>query len=207
MKQILDSLRLRLKIILLLLIGALVFLFFMKGAIAFEFGVAPANLSFEGNVGEMLCKNIYIESSEKSLFVTLEDKWSHNTSRDIDDYVINKEVSPIGLSYEGSFYVDKRYSLPICASLQNAGAYYGVLILESNDKKAALGVWINVFVNDTEEVSEKEQEEGSILTGAAVGAGRRTGVLILLIFMNVVLVVVLLVLLHLSNKKIKKRKN
>jgi hypothetical protein len=140
----LDGLQLRGSF--LVLVVFVIFIVSLGGVFGIKISARPSSIMIED------CEVIEVMTDFSGELI-LEQRWSRIGSRDLRDYS-EKDV----LSYGNLEVVkDKWSSFKIC--LNDKGEMFGVLIISDENKKAGVGVWI--------EVNQSKGEE-SFITGNAV---------------------------------------
>ena len=75
---------------------------------AFEFGVSPSELNFQGKEGEKICKNVKIFSSIDGINIAIEDKWTtqKDSSKNLNEYLMDSNELKINMNYERDFLLN-----------------------------------------------------------------------------------------------------
>lgn len=137
---------------------ALVFLFIfsISGVYALNMEISPANLDFDLDLGELVCKNVSVKSDYFG-FIIGEDYWSNTASKDIGDYVFE---SPDGLEIDYSKELQGLGESKVCIYSENPGKYDGVLVYSLEDSRLGVGTWLNVSVSGNEKLEIFEKISG-----------------------------------------------
>ncbi len=80
----------------------LCFVFLIYFSSAYEIGIAPEKLKFEGKIGEELCKKIFLFSDESFDYFNGKDFWIEGSSKSkkVSDYFKSGEEVGLELIYE-----------------------------------------------------------------------------------------------------------
>ena len=188
----------------LFLIFLVVFISFSS---AFELGISPPVLVFEGNVRERVCRNISIFSDRTGISLLISDKWTNkkDLTRDIEFYNIDSSNLWIELNYNNKIIVDRKYEREVCLIAENNGLYQGLLTFDVRDRSLGLGSWIlaNITGEDIRNKSLTNSITGFI-TGDSVFVIDKNGLLFLLFFLMSVLLASLVILIkNLNTKRLK----
>ncbi|MFA6023484.1 MAG: hypothetical protein WC781_05335 [Candidatus Pacearchaeota archaeon] len=160
-------------------------------ASAFNFGISPGQIQLNGNVGELICQNLSLITSDNKVTATGEDKWiaQENEVRKITDYVDTASDYGLEAVYPKNIQVTKSYSVNFCVKGTKAGEYYGVIVYRTTGQIGAAS-WVKVKLT--------EKSNNAPITGAVVGNNSNKMVLLGMVLSTVVLVVVLFVLLSIK---------
>ncbi|MEK6811241.1 MAG: hypothetical protein AABX96_01900, partial [Nanoarchaeota archaeon] len=123
---------------------------------AFEFGVSPSELNFNGKIEEKICNKVYIFSSFNEINMAIEDRWStkNNTNKDINNYLTNSSVLRITIDYERNFILNKEKEINICLKSKDSGKFKGVLFFQALDGSLNIGVWLNANISNINKVNK-----------------------------------------------------
>lgn len=123
---------------------------------AFEFGVSPSELNFDGKENQKICKSVSVFSSLNKINISLEDKWAENenANKNINLYSISNEELNLELEYEKNFILNRKKEIDVCLTSKNAGNLKGILIFEALNKSLSIGIWINVNVSKNNKASK-----------------------------------------------------
>ncbi len=122
---------------------------------AFEFGISPAELTFEGLEGEEICKGVKIFSSLNQIDIDLMDKWTlEKYSKEISKYGLGSNDLNLKLNYPDKISLGNKRDLKICLNSEDAGNFKGVLIFQALDKNLNIGLWLNANISKKSEASK-----------------------------------------------------
>lgn len=123
---------------------------------AFEFGVSPSELNFQGRVEEKICNKVDIFSSLNEINMAIEDKWSikDNTNKEINNYLTNSSDLRITIDYERNFILNKEKEISICLKSKDSGIFKGILFFQALGGSLNIGVWLNVNISNTNKVNK-----------------------------------------------------
>lgn len=123
---------------------------------AFEFGVSPSELNFQGKEGEEICKNVKIFSSLDGINIAIEDKWTtqKDSSKNLNEYLIDSNELKINMDYERDFLLNNEREIKICLKSKEAGEFKGVLLFQALDNSLNIGIWLNADISKTNQASK-----------------------------------------------------
>jgi len=123
---------------------------------AFEFGVSPSELNFNGKAGEEICKNIKIFSSINEINMVIEDRWSvkENANKDINNYLTNSNDLRIAINYERNFTLNQEKEINICLKSKDSGNFKGILIFQALDGSLNIGIWLNANISNPSKINK-----------------------------------------------------
>ncbi|MEK6915803.1 MAG: hypothetical protein AABW89_04660 [Nanoarchaeota archaeon] len=139
--QLLDKYRIILLCLIIILLNPYVS--------AFEFGIYPSELNFNGKQGEEICNNVKIFSSLNKINIALEDKWAINVnaSKNLNEYLVGSDSLKIVMGYERNFILDNKKEISICLKSKNYGKFKGVLFFQALDSSLNIGIWLNANIS------------------------------------------------------------
>ena len=116
---------------------------------AFEFGVSPPELDFQGSVGENICKNLRVFSSLDRIDIVVDDKWAKesNVGHNIGGYEISSADLSLTMDYEKNFILNKEREIKVCLKADESGEFKGVLFFQALDKSLNIGIWMNADIS------------------------------------------------------------
>jgi hypothetical protein len=170
-----------------LFIYAIILILFLSFIPAFEIGVSPAKLIFEGKQSVEICRNFSVFNDKGGIF-NGELKWSREKTKDISKYILSSKESNVNVKFPIKI-INGKYE--ICLSSENEREYYGILSYKLENSSYAIGIWIEVKI-------KKNEYSILSLTGKIVEGNSLTK---LFIFTPLLLVIVLLLLLSKLKKK------
>lgn len=138
--QLLDKYRIILLCLIIILLNPYVY--------AFEFGISPSELNFQGKQGEEICNNVKIFSSLDEINIALEDKWAVNVnaSKNLNEYLMDSDDLDIVMDYEKDFILNKEREMSICLKSGDYGKFKGVLFFQALDSSLNIGIWLNADI-------------------------------------------------------------
>ena len=150
--QLLDKYRI---IFLLLLCFDIVFLS-NSYVSAFEFGVSPSELNFQGKEGEEICKNVKIFSSLDGINIAIEDKWTtqKDSSKNLNEYLMDSNELKINMNYERDFLLNNEREIKICLKSEIDGKFKVILFFQALDNSLNIGIWLNADISKTNQASK-----------------------------------------------------
>lgn len=156
---------------------------------AFNFGISPGKIQINGGVGDFLCQNISLITSDKNVLVKGEDKWisEENDVKKITDYLDNASDYGLEVIYPKNVQINNEYNINFCVKGSKTGEFNGVIIYRTTGGIGGAS-WIKVKLTD---------EVSAPITGAIVGDNSKKMVLLAMVLSTVILVVVLFVLMSL----------
>src|SRR3989344_815500 len=171
---------------------------------AFEFGISPSELNFNGKAGEEICSKVNIFSSLDEINLVIEDKWStkENPNKEINNYITNSSDLRITLNYERNFILNQEKEINICLKSKDSGNFKGILIFQALDGSLNIGIWLNVNISNPSKINR--------LTGFSISdfnssIDNSIKVFLPLTILNLFLLLGLLLVYFNRNKKLNKR--
>ena len=166
------------------------FIIFTDFSSAVQIGISPPQIDFKGVVGEKICKNITLFSTQKEEF-TGSDKWTNvmKSFKDIKMYNRNSSVFNITLQYPLKLIVKERSEIEMCVIGNISGEYYGAIIYNTN-KSVAVGSWI-VFKAYNNNNFYEETDKRNILTGKTITLQNNIRNKTHFLFLNFILAIIL----------------
>ena len=148
--QLLD----KYKIIFLLFLS--IFTLLSSYVSAFEFGISPSELSFQGVQGQEICQKVNLFSSLNEINIALKDKWSieSNPSKNLNDYLMESDDLKIILTYEQNFILNNQKEIKICLKSKDFGKFRGVLFFQALDRSLNIGIWLNADISKSNQASK-----------------------------------------------------
>ncbi len=186
-------------------------IFFTNFSSAVQIGISPPQLEFKANLGEKVCKEMFLFSEQKEKF-TGSDTWTNleDDFKNIKKYNKNSSFFKINLEYKKELTFKEKADLKICISGNNPGEYYGAIIYSTN-KSVAVGSWINLKVYGNDNFNkdfDKNINENNLVTGKIINLEdvlKNKSSLLFLVFSFFMLIVLCYILILLF--KIKRRED
>lgn len=122
-----------------------VFLVLLCFVSAYDLGVYPDEMNFDAEIGERVCKKAIIFSSENTS-VEIEDYWSYQGERKVEEYYQKSEMKGIEISYPEKLIFKGKKEVKICITGNIAGRFNGLLMIRGEN--AGIGSWINVNIRN-----------------------------------------------------------
>ncbi|MEK6899202.1 MAG: hypothetical protein AABW79_03850 [Nanoarchaeota archaeon] len=150
-----DSLQHLNKSILIILLTIL----FAKSIYAYELSASPAEISISPSVGEKVCKEISISSSE---VVSIDNYWSYKNSRELKDYIYSSKELDITVEIPKEALEE----LQVCFQIKDNYRYNGIIILQSKTRNIGIGIWVIINPNQENKQEPEKESKSSITTNA-----------------------------------------
>ena len=169
-------------------------------------GISKSELDFYGNLGEKVCKKIYLYSNSETVLIS-EDKWSMENSRKLSDYKYSSNYFNIIIEYPYNVSIDERKEINVCIIGNQDGRYYGILIYKQ-PKMIGVGTWLDITIgngiNPDKPINQSIKNNIISLIGFTINDENKVSInqniLVLnLIFLTVILLLLLIV--YLKRKK------
>jgi hypothetical protein len=114
-------------------------------------GISPPEVTFEGSVGERICKKVSLHSSS-NLNVIGKDGWREGDVfvKDLSKYKSEAGDLKIEMDYPKELSVVSREEFDVCVVAEKEGDYYGALIYTARNGPVGIGNWIVVRVSEGE---------------------------------------------------------
>jgi len=123
--------------------------------VALTFGIAPERMTFEGIVGEEICREFSLIGDEELIFEGAV-KWSEEETRRISDYKI--ESGEFGLEANYPRRIGNGTQM-LCIIGNHEGKYYGALFYNIEGTNYGVGTWINLELTKKKSSFFSEEEE------------------------------------------------
>lgn len=112
---------------------------------ASDLGIYPDELNFNGDIGEKICKEAIVFSSER-ISIELEDYWAEGEAgREVAKYYQKSEFKGIEISYPERFYFKDKKEVKVCITGNIAGKFNGLLMFRGEN--VGIGTWIKVNIH------------------------------------------------------------
>lgn len=112
---------------------------------AFELGISPAQVVFEGSQNKTICKEVHVFSTQESAYYVY-NEWSTKASRNIYDYTLDAENFGLVISYPDIIQVGQK-DIRVCITAECSGFYQGVLLVQPIERSIGVGAWLLVNIN------------------------------------------------------------
>ena len=171
---------------------------------ALDLSVSPIDSEIYTNPGEESCINLSVISKTFNGSLVIEDRWAKEKSREVKDYFLLDEKLHLSLIYNKSFYLDGNSHSKVCFRSQEAGNYYGVILLRPESSYFGVGVWVTIHSGNVAEGFDLKKEASEVInliTGKAINNSltRINGLVILV--QTIFTLILLTVLVYLIRKK------
>ncbi len=186
----------------------IILIFLLNIVHAVSMGISKSELDFYGNLGEKVCKKIYLYSNSETGLIS-EDKWSMGNSRKLSDYKYSSNDFNIIIEYPHNISIYEKKEINVCIIGNQDGRYYGVLIYKQ-PKMIGVGTWLDITIgngiNPNKPINQSIKNNIISLIGFTVNdennkVSINRNILVLnLIFLTAIL---LLLLIYLKRKNIK----
>jgi len=172
----------------------------LYSAYSLEMGINPAYLNLESKAEKTVCQNVSLYA-DREINITIKNKWTKiDESRKITDYNLSsKDLSLKVVSMEKVFIsANETKEIGVCFSGKNVGNFYGAVLFESEGGYASIGSWINLKITET------QKNNFLSVTGAVIGANKKSFLLIGLLSLILEIIVVFFLTKKIKNSKIQR---
>lgn len=153
------------KIIILNLMILLTGIFGLHLTGGLEIGVSPAEVFFEGDIGERMCEEVRVFTGFGEEIFEVSDFWSLSDERKLGEHVFSSEEFGLNVRYEERVRVFGDEIVEICISGQERGKFHGIILFRELNGAIGIGSWLNVGIDNNfrEEIRNIDDFERSIV--------------------------------------------
>ena len=182
----------------------MILFFLLPYVSAYTLGIGPTQINFVGDVGERVCKEVRVFSSNYYGVIISENRWAKEGvfSRALIAHTLSADKLNLTVEYEQVFNLSGEKNLGICIRGEKPGAYHGIFLFKTMDGNVAVGGWTNVNITGSIINNNlNDYNSSTSLTGFSIGKIGEYSQFIMLSWITTVLLLVLLVLLFFLFRK------
>lgn len=142
----------------------------LSSVFAYNLGIRPTEVKFEGKINERICKNVTLISGDYKGQMIAEDRWAEKSIfvRDFKAHNLTSSLIGIDIVYSKEFNIQNEKDISVCLNSKFSGLFHGLLIFTTKGGNIGVGTWLNIRIADGEGNIVNDDENGKI-TGFIIG--------------------------------------